>query len=257
MEDTSTASGPAAGWYPDPDPGHPSLLRFWDGARWADQWRPATPTAAPLPPGPTGPRRNARLLIAVALVAIVALVALAGVLSSDDGSGSTTTPTLGPTTPADTVTAPEPAPGGSVTTESLLAMIGHDASDEEMRALSASCGRNTDQLGNLECPGQGFEITLDTTLTATRVILYPYREDSTAEFQGALPGRISWSDSYPDIVAQLGEPVEMEGGWGAIDLTAHYVIDGYDVGYGLDTWYNSADYLNQAHLTSITIRPQS
>jgi hypothetical protein len=31
------ASGPSAGWYPDPNAGGANLMRYWDGAAWTNQ----------------------------------------------------------------------------------------------------------------------------------------------------------------------------------------------------------------------------
>ncbi|MFI7382217.1 DUF2510 domain-containing protein [Streptomyces sp. NPDC049813] len=117
-----------AGWYPDPGqvPDGPRTERWWDGARWTDQTRPATtppplpaqpaappvaapPVTAPVPqppapgmypaygnypgyPGqlPPKPRNRGK----IALAAGVALVVLAGIvggvyaLTADDGGGS-------------------------------------------------------------------------------------------------------------------------------------------------------------------------
>ncbi|MFI7336573.1 DUF2510 domain-containing protein [Streptomyces sp. NPDC050085] len=115
-----------AGWYPDPGqvPGGPRTERWWDGARWTDQTRPAT-TPPPLPPQPAPqvapgpaalaqqptapgtipayqnypgfpgqlppkPRSRARIAIAAA-VTVAVLAGIAGgvyALTSDDGKGS-------------------------------------------------------------------------------------------------------------------------------------------------------------------------
>lgn len=36
-------SNPQAGWYPDPA-GNPSMIRYWDGVQWTDQYREVDPS---------------------------------------------------------------------------------------------------------------------------------------------------------------------------------------------------------------------
>jgi hypothetical protein len=242
MTQTSEGFRPPAGWYPDPG-GAPGQ-RWWDGTAWTAGFQPAV---AGLQPPPPPRRRWSPWVVPLAVVALVGALVV-GLLVALGGSDE---PPVGPG-------GADPgggAPASGVTTDYLLSLIGSDASSEAISALDRQCGSNIDRVGNLECPSLGFEITFDPSLTATRVILYPFQENSMAEYTGALPGGVAWADSYPDLVARLGEPVELEGGFGAIDITAHYRMDGYDVGYGLDTWYNSPEYLQNAHLTSITIQP--
>ena len=228
----ATAGGPApAGWYPDP--GGPGQ-RWWDGTVLTGQVQPAA-----------APRRRAPWAVLAGVVLLVLGLAVGLVVALGD-DGPVEPPEVFPTDYGQ-----QDAPS----TDYLLSLIGQDSSSDAVRQLDQQCGGNLDAMGNLECPSLGFEITFDTSLTATRVVLYPFQENSMAEYAGALPGGVAWSDGYPDVVARLGEPTELEGGFGAIDITAHYQLDGYDVGYGLDTWYNSPDDLQNAHLTSITIQP--
>ena len=239
---TQMAEGyrPPAGWYPDPS-GAPGQ-RWWDGAAWTGSFQPGGMPGGWAPQGP--PRRwSPWVLGGVALVVLALAVGLVLALSGGDPAEP---PEVFPTD-----FGQQYAPS----TDQLLSLIGQDSSADAVRQLDQQCGGNLDAMGNLECPTLGFEITFDGSLTATRVILYPFQENSMAEYTGALPGGVVWSDGYPDVVARLGEPAELEGGFGAIDITAHYQLDGYDVGYGLDTWYNSPDDLQNAHLTAITIQP--
>jgi hypothetical protein len=182
------------------------------------------------------------VLGALAFVALLLVV----VLATRGGDGPEPPLPPGPT--------PGPVePAQALTTDHLLSLIGADASSDEVRAVDRMCGENLDRLGNLECPAYGFEITFDTTLTATRLVLYPYQENSMNEYAGELPGGVTWDYTYADLVAQFGE-AELEGGWGAIDYTAHYRGDGWDYAFGLSTWYSSE--LPTAHITSITITPR-
>lgn len=49
-------SGPAAGWYDDPQqPGH---LRYWDGSAWTSHTRPKDPLPAAPPPPPSGDQQQ-------------------------------------------------------------------------------------------------------------------------------------------------------------------------------------------------------
>lgn len=45
------STSPVAGWYPDPQA--PGSQRFWDGAAWTDQVRPAAAAVPPPPPSPS------------------------------------------------------------------------------------------------------------------------------------------------------------------------------------------------------------
>jgi hypothetical protein len=200
-------------------------------------WYPAPP------PPPAPPRRWLPWAIVLGALALVAVL-LAVVLATRGGDG----PEPPPLPPTDGPVEPS----GGITTDYLLSLIGAPASSEEIGALDQQCGSNVDQLGNLECPAYGFEITFDPSMTATRVVLYPYQENSMAEYAGELPGGITWDYTYADLVAEFGE-AQLEGGWGAIDYTAHYYGDGWDYAFGLSTWYSSE--LPTAHITSITISP--
>ena len=231
-----------AGWYPDPG-GAPGQ-RWWDGTSWTGQFQPLAGPGGWAPQGPP-PRRRWSPWAVVGGVALLVLALAVGLIVAL-GGGPDEPPEVFPT---DFGQQDPPS------TDYLLSLIGQESSSDAVRQLDEQCGSNLDAMGNLECPSLGFEIAFDTSLTATRVILYPFQENSMAEYAGALPGGVVWSDGYPDVVARLGAPVELEGGFGAIDITAHYRLDGYDVGYGLDTWYNSPDDLQNAHLTSITIQP--
>ena len=241
---TQTAEGyrPPAGWYPDAQRRPGAALVGRRRVRRASSSRP--PCRGLGAPGPAA----AAALVAVAVVGGVVLLVLALAVGLVRGALRP-----GPVEPGGLPTdfGQQDAPS----TDYLLSLIGQDSSSDAVRQLDQQCGNNLDAMGNLECPSLGFEITFDTSLTATRVVLYPFQQNSMAEYAGALPGGVAWSDGYPDVVARLGEPAELEGGFGAIDITAHYQLDGYDVGYGLDTWYNSPDDLQNAHLTSITIQP--
>jgi len=46
----TNTNNPAAGWYPDPQ--NPLQQRYWNGAGWGDETRPAAPSPAMVPPAP-------------------------------------------------------------------------------------------------------------------------------------------------------------------------------------------------------------
>lgn len=105
-------ANPQPGWYPDPA-GAPLTLRWWDGTRWTDRTRPATP--APHRPASRG-RLWALLAGAVALVLVVGLVA-AFILTRP----RTTVVTGGPTPTGsiwDETTSPTPSPSPTPSTSS-------------------------------------------------------------------------------------------------------------------------------------------
>ncbi|WP_306316566.1 MULTISPECIES: DUF2510 domain-containing protein [unclassified Streptomyces] len=91
-----------AGWYPDPGqvPGGPRTERWWDGARWTDQTRPAATTppppetnpAYPNYPGdpgqlPSKPRGRGRIAIAAGIAVVVLAGIGTGVYALTSGGG--------------------------------------------------------------------------------------------------------------------------------------------------------------------------
>ncbi|KES08929.1 hypothetical protein BU52_02445 [Streptomyces toyocaensis] len=128
------------GWYPDP--GHtndgPATERWWDGAAWTDQVRPAGPATAwgppapgtaagaalpahpvhPVPP-PSGRGHRVRNGIAVAVaVAVLASIGVGVYALTDDGGGGGSTASRGPggrdgRPDDDSGGGGEPGPGGS------------------------------------------------------------------------------------------------------------------------------------------------
>ncbi|GGX07281.1 membrane protein [Streptomyces malachitofuscus] len=106
------------GWYPDPGQTNegPATERWWDGAAWTDQVRPAGSAAAwgppapgtaagaaypayPVYPAPPPPGRGHRVRYGIAVAVAVAVLASIGVgvyALTDDGGGGGTTTSQGP-----------------------------------------------------------------------------------------------------------------------------------------------------------------
>ncbi|KXF84340.1 hypothetical protein D092_20675 [Rhodococcus ruber Chol-4] len=86
-----------AGWYPDP--GDPSLVRYWDGTGWSPRTAPkfSTPPPPPRRPQPTEKQaKNSKLIMAglavLGVVGLVVAVAVGGANSDEDGSTTVAAP---------------------------------------------------------------------------------------------------------------------------------------------------------------------
>jgi hypothetical protein len=242
MATPSSVTTTSPGWYPDPD--EPRQWRYWDGHAWTDQRSPrsvseslpgpagwAAPVASGTSPVPQTRPRTRRTSLVVGVAAIFAVVVFVAVGVANRGSNSP----------------------GSTRKSDLVSLLGRDASDPAVDEWGRRCGTHVGSLGNIMCVNSlGFEIDLDTDMRVTRIVLYSIKA-ADAQYQGSLPGGLSFSDAYTDVVNKLGDPVSLEGGYGAVSVIAHYYLDGYDVSVTYDTWYNRPDYLQDAGILSVGI----
>ncbi|MEU5521982.1 DUF2510 domain-containing protein [Streptomyces sp. NPDC047860] len=136
------------GWYPDPGQTNdgPAAERWWDGAAWTDQVRPAGSAAAwgsayPAYPAPPPPGRGHRVRYGVAVAVAVAVLASIGVgvyALTDDGGGGTTT-SQGPGGRND---GPDGGSGGS----------GEEPEPDGSEAPRIESGSVTDALSGISLP---------------------------------------------------------------------------------------------------------
>ncbi|HWJ85310.1 MAG TPA: DUF2510 domain-containing protein, partial [Cellulomonas sp.] len=61
----------APGWYPDPE--HPAMARWWNGATWTENRAPATPPRKP---------RNTTATVLIVVGAVIGAFVLVGVLAA-------------------------------------------------------------------------------------------------------------------------------------------------------------------------------
>ncbi|MGJ5671692.1 DUF2510 domain-containing protein (plasmid) [Rhodococcus aetherivorans] len=98
-----------AGWYPDP--GDPSLVRYWDGTRWSPRTAPkfSTPPPPPRRPQPTAKEeRNGKLLAAgfglLAILGLVVAAVVSGSHSDQDDAATVAAPSTTSRTAATSTT---------------------------------------------------------------------------------------------------------------------------------------------------------
>ena len=98
----------------------------------------------------------------------------------------------------------------------------------------------------------GFEIDLDTDMRVTRIVLDSIKIADT-QYSGQIPAGLSFSDTYTDVVNRLGEPIQTDGGYGAVSVRAYFNVGQYQLTVTFDTWYNRPDYLADAHILSVDV----
>ncbi len=148
---------------------------------------------------------------------------------------------------------PQPPASGQV-----WDLLGKGFNDPAVQTWVRSCKTPTPgSLANVMCDDEGFELDLDSTLTVTQVVLY--REEGGGGFRqytGTMPSGLAWSDSYEDVVGKLGQPVAVDGGWGAVEVESTFSASPNTLQVTWDTFHRTDADLAAAHMHSISIKAE-
>jgi hypothetical protein len=180
----------------------------------------------------------------------------------------TDAPTEAPTDePTDEPTeAPTDEPTDAPTDEPMLSgeiwewVLGRSVWDDPALAdLASTLGPTSD---SIMMQPYGYQLDVDASGTIAAVLLFndevalglPVSDSSFRAYDGALPGGLTWSDTYDTIVNRFGEGTLVTGGWGVSYTFAYETTNGYEI----DVTYlaNHEDELPGAPLHIVTLRAQ-
>lgn len=151
------------------------------------------------------------------------------------------------------VAACDSNPGGSA--GDPLALIGRDFEDPAvMDLVRRLCnGFPNDNVGNVKCLAQGFELNLMTDLSVGSVTLYNQEAGGFRTFQGPLPGDLTWSDRYPSVLDKLGTPDAQYGGNGVDVWLLYERLGPYRVEVHFDAFRNNPEDLIDSQMHYIHV----
>lgn len=145
--------------------------------------------------------------------------------------------------------------GGGTSTGDPLALIGRDFEDPAVMDLARRLcnGFPNDNVGNIKCLAQGFELNLMTNLSVGSVTLYNQEAAGFGRFQGPLPGDLTWSDRYPSVLDKLGTPDGQYGGNGVDVWLLYERLGGYRVEVHFDAFHNNPEDLINSQMHYIHV----
>ncbi len=145
--------------------------------------------------------------------------------------------------------------GGGGSTGNPVSLIGRSFEDPQvMDLVRRLCdGFPNDNVGNVKCLGQGFELNLMTDLSVGSVTLFNSETGGFSQFRGSLPGKLSWADTYPTVLDKLGEADAQYGGSGVDVYLVYESLEGHRVEVHFDALHNNPEDLVDAHIHYIHV----